>query len=79
MKTPRNISGKELARKLTALGYEPTRQRGSHLRLRTLQHGEHFVTIPQHEAIPIGTLNSILRDVALHFQIEKEVLVEQLF
>ena len=79
MKTPRNISGKELDRKLTALGYEPTRQRGSHLRLRTLLQGEHFVTVPQHDFIPVGTLNSILRDIASHLQIEKEELVDKLF
>ena len=79
MKTPRSISGKELARTLRQLGYEPTRQRGSHLRLRTIDHGEHFITIPQHDFIPIGTLNSILRSVADHFGLSKEELLEKLF
>ncbi len=79
MKTPRSISGKELAQSLRQLGYEPTRQRGSHLRLKTLEHGEHFLTIPLHDFIPIGTLNSILRAVADHFNITKEELLEKLF
>ncbi len=79
MKTPRNVSGKELTQKLSAFGYEPTRQRGSHLRLRTLRNGEHFITIPQHQVIPIGTFNSILRSVSEHLLISKEELIDQLF
>jgi predicted RNA binding protein YcfA (HicA-like mRNA interferase family) len=79
MKTPRSISGKELVKRITGLGYEPIRQKGSHVRLRTLLHGEHFVTIPLHDPIPIGTLNSILREIADHFNISKEELIEKLF
>ena len=43
MKLPRDISGQELAGKLTIFGYEITRQNGSHLRLTTLQNGEHHI------------------------------------
>jgi predicted RNA binding protein YcfA (HicA-like mRNA interferase family) len=46
MRLPRNISGQDLARRLSALGYEITRQTGSHMRLTTQEHGEHHVTIP---------------------------------
>lgn len=35
MKLPRDISGLELANKLAVLGYEITRQNGSHIRLTT--------------------------------------------
>jgi predicted RNA binding protein YcfA (HicA-like mRNA interferase family) len=35
MKLPRDISGQALAKALLKLGYEPTRQTGSHLRLTT--------------------------------------------
>jgi len=35
MKLPRNISGAELAGALKKLGYQITRQTGSHLRLTT--------------------------------------------
>lgn len=43
MRIPRDISGNELAQKLTSLGYEVTRQKGSHMRLTTLNRGEHHV------------------------------------
>ncbi|MBS1904757.1 MAG: type II toxin-antitoxin system HicA family toxin [Bacteroidetes bacterium] len=78
-KTPRGVSGKALIKGLALLGYQPVRQRGSHARLRTEQSGEHFVTIPIHDSIPVGTLNSILREVADHFQISKEELLQRLF
>ncbi len=78
-KTPRGISGKELIKALSLLGYEPIRQKGSHVRMRTVEHGEHFVTVPQHNAIPVGTINSILREIAEHFDMPKEELLEKLF
>jgi predicted RNA binding protein YcfA (HicA-like mRNA interferase family) len=33
-----------------------TRQTGSHLRLTTLERGEHHVTIPRHTSLRVGTL-----------------------
>lgn len=35
MKLPRDLTGLELAKALKALGYEITRQTGSHIRLTT--------------------------------------------
>ncbi|MEK7770741.1 MAG: type II toxin-antitoxin system HicA family toxin [candidate division NC10 bacterium] len=32
------------------MGYRVTRQTGSHLRLTTLERGEHHVTVPRHAA-----------------------------
>ena len=54
MKLPRDISGVELAKKLTVLGYEISRQNGSHIRLSTQQNGEHHITIPQHDPLKVG-------------------------
>ena len=48
MKLPRDISGSELAQKLSVFGYTVTCQTGSHLRLSTKQKGEHPITIPIH-------------------------------
>jgi predicted RNA binding protein YcfA (HicA-like mRNA interferase family) len=48
MKLPRDLSGPELAKLLRKVGYELTRQTGSHLRLTTQQQGEHHVTVPNH-------------------------------
>ena len=79
MKLPRDISGPELARALKKLGYEITRQTGSHLRLTTSQRGQHHVTIPNHDPIRVGTLSGILGDVASHFEISRDDLVRRLF
>jgi predicted RNA binding protein YcfA (HicA-like mRNA interferase family) len=79
MKIPRNLSGKDLVKKLKKLGYEPTRQVGSHIRLTTLENGTHHITIPEHKPLKIGTLSSILKDVAEHFKISREELLVLLF
>ena len=68
MKTPRDLSGSELAKALRKLGYVVTRQSGSHLRVTTQERGEHHEVIPNHSPIKIGTLKSILRNVAAHHQ-----------
>ncbi len=79
MKTPRNLSGSELTKNLEKLGYVVVRQKGSHVRLTTLQNGEHHLTIPAHDPIKVGTLAEILKDVADHFGLQREELLEQLF
>jgi hypothetical protein len=40
MRLPRDLTGAELAKLLRALGYDLTRQTGSHMRLTTQQNGE---------------------------------------
>ena len=79
MKIPRDISGDELAKKLSIFGYKSTRQTGSHIRLTSKMKGEHHITIPAHGNLKIGTLNSILFSIANHFEISKSELIEQLF
>ncbi len=78
MRLPRDVSGRHLAQRLGSLGYSVTRQKGSHMRLTTAQNGEHHVTIPD-DPLRIGTLRSILTDVAGHFDITSDELAEQLF
>ena len=51
MKLPRDVSGEQLVKRLKVFGYEATRQAGSHLRLTTIQRGEHHVTIPLHDPL----------------------------
>jgi predicted RNA binding protein YcfA (HicA-like mRNA interferase family) len=79
MKLPRNVSGNKLARALNRLGYETTRQTGSHLRLTTSQNGQHHLTIPNHDPIKVGTLSGILSDVAGHFKISRDELIQRIF
>jgi len=80
VKLPRDLSGADLARKLRPLGYEVTRQSGSHLRLtRTTSEGSHHVTIPRHRALRVGTLNAILREIAGVLEISKRDLSGRIF
>lgn len=79
MRIPRDLTGKELIKALGKLGYEISRQSGSHIRLTTLQNGTHHVTIPDHRPIKIGTLAAILGDIAVHHQMTRDELLSQLF
>ena len=79
MKLPRDVSGADLAKRLGRLGYEVTRQTGSHLRLSTSEHGQHHVTIPNHDSLKVGTLAGILGHVAAHFEISRDELIQRVF
>lgn len=79
MKIPRDLSGEDLSKALKKLGYQMTRQTGSHIRLTTSEGGEHHVTIPNHSALRVGTLSSILREIENHFSMNREQLVTELF
>jgi predicted RNA binding protein YcfA (HicA-like mRNA interferase family) len=79
MKLPRDISGQTLAKALLKLGYEPTRQTGSHIRPTTQMNDEHHVTVPAHNPLKIGTLNAILQAVAQHFELTRDALLKLLF
>ncbi len=79
MKLPRDISGSDLAKALKVIGYEVTRQAGSHVRLTTTVGGEHHVTIPQHNPLRVGTLSGILNDVAAHLGLSRDELLTKLF
>ena len=79
MKLPRNVSGEKLARSLRILGYQVTRQTGSHIRVTTVEGGQHHVTIPRHDPVRIGTFAGILDDVAEHFGLNREELPLKLF
>ena len=79
MKIPRNIRGYELVKALSVLGYSVVRQTGSHIRIKTVQYGEHSETIPNHDPIKIGTLNKILSNIAEHFEMSKDELINKIF
>ncbi len=79
MKLPRDVSGNDLVKALAKLGYEVTRQTGSHMRLTTKVQGEHHLTVPRHDPLRLGTLSAVLTDVAKHFARDRKELVEELF
>ena len=79
MRLPRDISSTELIKLLQNFGYQISRQKGSHIRLTTHREGEHHITIPNHDPIRLGTLSSILNDVAIHFKKSKEEIANEIF
>ena len=79
MRLPRELSGDDLAKALEGLGYKTTRQTGSHMRLTTVELGEHHITIPRTDSLRIGTLSGILADVASHFGLTREELIKKIF
>ena len=80
MRLPRNLSGAELASLLARrYGYVVIRQRGSHMRLASNYMGyEHHVTIPRHDPLRVGTLSSILDNVANYLGIDPRDLQQEL-
>jgi predicted RNA binding protein YcfA (HicA-like mRNA interferase family) len=79
VKLPRNIIGEELAKLLIGYRYKISHQTGSHVRLiSTLKGTEHHITIPRHKPLKVGTLNSILNDVANYLEIDRSVLASEL-
>jgi len=78
MSIPSDMSGAELAKKLTKYGYITTRQKGSHIRLTTNKGGTHHITIPKHSPLKVGTLNGIINDIAGHQKKSKKQVIEEL-
>jgi predicted RNA binding protein YcfA (HicA-like mRNA interferase family) len=78
MKLPRDVTGKHLAQKLSKLGYVPTRQSGSHLILQPPRAGMMPINVPQHKAIRVGMLHTILKQVAVENGVSVESLCKTL-
>ena len=57
------LSGKEIIRALSKIGYREIRQRGSHIRLACS--GKKSVTVPEYRVVGRGLLRKILRDTEI--------------
>lgn len=79
MRLPRDVSGAELVKQLARLGYRVTRQTGSHIRLTCDQPQPHHVTVPNHSPLRIGTLATIIADVAAHRRLDRDDVLRKLF
>lgn len=64
MRLPRDLTGAQLIRALGKLGYQATRQTGSHVRLTCESPAQHHITVPLHDPLRIGTLAAMLSAVA---------------
>ena len=73
MKIPRDLSGRELVKILCKhWGYVELKEEGSHIILQTEVPSRQRIPVPDHHPLRLGTLNSILRFVARHKDVEKE-------
>jgi predicted RNA binding protein YcfA (HicA-like mRNA interferase family) len=75
MRLPRDVSGPELVIAWRVLGYQQTRQSGSHIRVTTQRDGENHEVIPAHHPIKTGTFASICRRIAAHHRMSVDELL----
>ncbi len=79
MKTPRDLSGRELAEGLCRhWAYREIHQTGSHIILQTEDPSHQRIPVPAHKSLRIGTLNAILRLVANHKGVTSEEILQSL-
>jgi predicted RNA binding protein YcfA (HicA-like mRNA interferase family) len=79
MRLPRDITGKQLVSALRKVGYEQTRQNGSHVRQTHGGPPQYHVTVPMHDTLRLGTLAAILAVVAQAQNMTVEKLAATLF
>ena len=80
MKIPRDLKASQLIKLLEKIDYFETRQARSHIRLtKKTETTEHHISIPNHDPIKLGTLNSILNDLSQQMKISKLELLALLF
>lgn len=59
------VSGREVVKALSKIGYVLDRQRGSHLILRQQTPPHRRLTVPDHKEVAKGTLRAIIRQAGL--------------
>jgi predicted RNA binding protein YcfA (HicA-like mRNA interferase family) len=79
MKLPRDLDGRRLVKTLCRdWNYEEINQEGSHIILQTTSPEHQRISIPDHNPLRVGTLNTILRLVAAHKGIEREEILRSI-
>lgn len=59
------VSGRDVVKAMTALGYRLDRQKGSHMILRQTDAPHRRLVVPDHREVARGTLRSIIREAGL--------------
>ena len=79
MKIPRDLSGAQLVKVLCRdWNYRVVHQEGSHIILQTDAPTHQRISVSNHNPIRVGTLNSIVRAVSAHKNVERQQLLEAL-
>lgn len=69
------VSGEEVIKALTKVGFVAVRQKGSHVRLEKKVEGDVIkITVPMHKPLKKGTLLRIIKDAGL----SREEFIEML-
>ena len=79
MRLPRDVSGRRLAKLLERYDYGIVRQRGSHIRPERRGSDAAPLTIPDHDALRVGTLNAILTAVGDATGHDRDTIARDLF
>lgn len=59
------ISGKDAVKAFGKIGYVVTRQKGSHVRLKSTLRPSDPLTIPLHKELKIGLIKALIQDAGL--------------
>jgi predicted RNA binding protein YcfA (HicA-like mRNA interferase family) len=79
MKLPRDLSGKQFVDCLRRhWGYVEVNQEGSHVVLETADPFHQRIAVPDHSALRVGTLNSLLRAVSRHKGVDRQRILDTL-
>ena len=79
MKVPRDLSGTQLIKVLCReWGYRQINQEGSHVTLQTDTPSHQRLSVPNHNPLRVGTLNGIVRAVAIHKGAGRQELLDSL-
>ena len=77
MKIPRDLSGAQLVKALCRdWSYRKVHQEGSHLILETDAPSHQRLSVPNHNPMRVGTLNSIVRAVSTHKGVDRQQLLD---
>ena len=79
MKIPRDVSGERFVQNLCRhWQYVRVHQSGSHIVLETGKPSHQRIAVPNHQALRVGTFNSILRAVSDHKGVTREAVLSTL-
>jgi predicted RNA binding protein YcfA (HicA-like mRNA interferase family) len=59
------VSGHEVVKALSKVGYEQDRQRGSHIILRQIASPHRRIVVPDHSEVAKGTMRAVIRQAGL--------------
>jgi predicted RNA binding protein YcfA (HicA-like mRNA interferase family) len=59
-------------------GYQQVHQEGSHIILQTGTPAHQRLSVPNHNPLRVGTLNAIVKTVAVHKGVDRQTLLDSL-